>query len=100
DRSFVALNGGYRFRPTEAVLNLETNDELLFGAGMNFAFLGALAFTAELHGATIVARTFERESTALGMLFGLRYAPDFWSLAGGVGPGVSSGFGSPDYRAL
>lgn len=99
-RSFIALNSGLNFRQQSALQNINIDNELTFGAGINWAFLGPLAATAELSGRTTLTSPFSGDETPVGLLFGLRYAEDAFSVAGGVGPGLTTGYGAPVVRAL
>lgn len=99
-RSFIAINTGAVFREERVLGNVVANHRWTFGAGMNIAFWGPLAFLAEVSGSTSFDDAFREDVTPLGALFGLRYAPEGWSIAGGAGPGLSGGYGTPDVRAL
>lgn len=99
-RSFVALNGGVRFRRSNSLGNVEAGHELTFGAGLNWAFWGPLAATAEVGGRTTFADAFQEDVTPFGVLVGLRWAPTSYSVAAGFGPGLNEGVGNPKYRIL
>jgi hypothetical protein len=79
--------------------------QLLFGAAAGFrAFDHALIFGPEVYGATVVsngATLFAKQSTPVDAIFGahLTFLRDF-RVGGGVGPGLTRGFGSPEVRWL
>jgi outer membrane protein OmpA-like peptidoglycan-associated protein len=79
--------------------------QLLFGAAAGFrAFDRALIFGPEVYGATVVshgATLFAKQSTPVDAIFGahLTFLRDF-RIGGGVGPGLTRGFGSPEVRWL
>ena len=51
--------------------------DLLFGAGVNWAFWRELALTGEINGSTpFNSEAFHTDETPVGLLFGLRYAPE------------------------
>lgn len=98
--SFVALNLGLNFREETTLGNVQAGDEITFGVGANYAFWGPLAAIAEFSGKTTIADAFAKDSTPLGLMLGLRFAPRGWSVAAGAGPGLGQGYGSPDLRVL
>lgn len=99
-RSFVALNGGVRFRRASTLGDVTAGHELTFGAGVNWAFWGPLAAVVELGGRTTFDSVLSERVTPLGGLLGLRWAPGSYSLAAGAGPGLNEGVGSPKVRVL
>jgi OmpA-OmpF porin, OOP family len=79
--------------------------QLLFGIAAGFrAFDHALIIGPEAYGATVVsngATLFARQSTPIDAIVGahLTFLRDF-RIGGGVGPGLTRGFGSPEVRWL
>jgi outer membrane protein OmpA-like peptidoglycan-associated protein len=79
--------------------------QLLFGAAAGFrAFDRALIVGPEVYGATIISSgdaVFATRSTPVDAVFGVHYTflRDL-RLGGGVGPGLTRGFGSPEVRWL
>ena len=79
--------------------------QLLFGAAAGFrAFDRALIVGPEVYGATIISNgdaVFATRSTPVEAVFGFHYTflRDL-RLGGGVGPGLTRGFGSPEVRWL
>jgi outer membrane protein OmpA-like peptidoglycan-associated protein len=79
--------------------------QLLFGAAAGFrAFDHALIVGPEVYGATVVsngATLLAKQSTPIDAIFGahLTFLRDF-RIGGGVGPGLTRGFGSPEVRWL
>ena len=79
--------------------------QLLFGAAAGFrAFDRALIVGPEVYGATIISSgdaVFATRSTPVEAVFGFHYTflRDL-RLGGGVGPGLTRGFGSPEVRWL
>jgi OOP family OmpA-OmpF porin len=79
--------------------------QVLFGAAAGFrAFDHALTIGPEVYGATVVsngATLFAKQSTPIDAMLGahLTFLRDF-RIGGGVGPGLTRGFGSPEFRWL
>ncbi len=79
--------------------------QLLFGAAAGFrAFDHAFIIGPEVYGTTVFsngATLFARQSTPVDAIMGahLTFARDF-RIGGGVGPGLTRGFGSPELRWL
>ena len=65
---------------------------------------GNLVLGPELFGSTVVTdgdALFSRRSTPFELIFGVHYkAADAWRLGAGFGPGLTRGFGSPQFRGL
>lgn len=99
-RSFVALNAGALFREEQSLQNVDVASQLTFGAGLNFDIWRGLALTAELQGRTPFANAFSDGNVPLSALFGVRYAARNWSVAAGLGPGLTDGLGAPNLHAL
>lgn len=100
NRSFVALNGGVRFRRASTLGDVDAGHELALGGGVNWALWGPLAAVVEVGGRTTFDHAWSERVTPWGVLLGLRWAPDSYSLAAGAGPGLNEGVGNPKYRAL
>lgn len=100
----IGLNLGIRFHPTEKKFaNLEIGHELTYGLGVRVPFQLArkdFAAVATLIGSHVlaVAQPEERPRELLG---GLEYHPnESFTLRVGAGPGLSRGYGTPDFRVL
>lgn len=65
---------------------------------------GKLVIGPELFGSTVVTSGdafFSRRSTPFELLFGAHYkVADAWRLGAGIGPGLTRGFGSPQFRGV
>ncbi len=97
---------GAQYRNLEDTLGgSPIGSQVLFGAAAGFrAFDHALTIGPEVYGATVVsngATLFAKQSTPIDALLGahLTFLRDF-RIGGGVGPGLTRGFGSPEVRWL
>ncbi|MCC6623322.1 MAG: OmpA family protein [Deltaproteobacteria bacterium] len=108
----LALEAGYRARPTRVVEDLAIGGEVRWGAGLVLPFgaLGApvpLALLAELEGAVGLATDpIDPDDAASGRKLplearlGLRLHGDAWALTAAAGAGITDGYGTPDFRAV
>ena len=109
-RFHFAANLGYAFYPSATVSNLTTDDEFTYGLGVgasilvdrldiNLEFDGSLTpGPAEKDGAE---RFGDGVHSPLEMLLSLRYKmKNGLSIHGGVGKGLTAGFGTPELRFL
>jgi outer membrane protein OmpA-like peptidoglycan-associated protein len=101
-----AARVGAQYRNLEETLGgSPIGSQLLFGAAAGFrAFDHALIIGPEVYGATVVshgATLFARQSTPVDAILGahITFLRDF-RIGGGVGPGLTRGFGSPEVRWL
>ncbi|HSC88562.1 MAG TPA: OmpA family protein, partial [Polyangiaceae bacterium] len=99
-RSFVALNAGLVFRQTATLGNVQMGNQVVFGAGVHWALFGPVGVTGEVSGSTTWEDAFSSDQTPVGLILGLRYSGDGFAFAAGAGPGLTSGAGNPDIRAL
>jgi outer membrane protein OmpA-like peptidoglycan-associated protein len=82
--------------------NVEQGSMFRFGAGAGLLLLDdrSLQIGPELSG-DVVLRQVSSNTTNAELLFDLRYRiAHTFELAGGIGPGLTSGVGTPGYRAL
>ena len=101
----VAANLGYRLRPEErTVVNVTISHELTWRLGASYLFAQSpLALSLSASGATYAFAPFQSgfEENPLEILAGADYdVLPFVRLTGGVGKGIISGFGTPDFRAF
>jgi len=108
----LALEVGYRARPTRVVEDLALGAEVRYGLGLVLPFgaLGApapLALLAEVEGAVGLATDpIDPDDAAAGRKLplearlGLRLHGDAWALTAAAGTGITDGYGTPDYRVV
>ncbi|MET0343909.1 MAG: OmpA family protein [Polyangiales bacterium] len=103
-RAHLALNVGARFRDATLLSTLEVEQELTYGLGAGYDVLqGAtrLELLLELHGATSLSDFADREQSPLELLGGAKlFRKEGVMLGLGVGPGLTAGYGSPDFRVI
>ena len=97
----IATNFGARFRPTEEVHNIEIGPELKYGAGAQLAVVpDLLKLGLEFYGAVGLTGA-GRAANPLEMLFSAELdVIDGLAVKAGVGAGLVSGIGSPQWRGL
>ena len=104
ERLSLALNLGYFIRDSvrPASLNVQEDDKLMFGLGINVNTWEWMDVIAEIFGATLTGELFEREAEVpLEILGGLRFRFwEGWQADVGAGTGLTFGYGSPDIRLL
>ncbi len=101
----LAGNVGYRLRPEERqVVNVTIGHELTYRAGLRYDLgFAPAAVSVSASGGTYAFQPFSSgfEENPLEVLVGADYdVLPFLRLTGGVGKGILSGFGTPDFRAL
>jgi outer membrane protein OmpA-like peptidoglycan-associated protein len=101
----LAANLGYRLRPEERqVVNMTIGHELTYRAGARYHFPEtAFAVEGSANGGTYAFAPFSSgfEENPLEVLGGVTYDPlPFLRVSGGLGKGILSGFGTPDFRVL
>jgi outer membrane protein OmpA-like peptidoglycan-associated protein len=113
--TLIALNLGVRIREELIVSNLRVGTELVYGLGLEVpvwssktkdAAAGTLSLVAEIFGSVGFAdapgdvdKGLDTEELPLEVLGGLRYRfVKGWRLTLGGGAGLTSGYGSPDFR--
>ncbi len=99
-----ALRAGAEYRNLEATIGgSPIGSQMLFGAAIGLRFLDkSFVIGPEVYGSTVITNgdaVFARQSTPVDGILGAHYtlARDF-RLGGGVGPGLTRGFGSPEVR--
>ncbi len=104
----LALNLGYRLRKSVEMLNLRVDDELVWGVGVQVPVWGRLAVLGEVIGAVGFRDAaadpdpgIDAEEVPLEVLLGARYRFGLGiTVSGGVGVGLTTGFGAPDVRVF
>jgi OmpA-OmpF porin, OOP family len=98
---------GVNLRPrNEDYLNYPFGSQLTFGAAAGVRILDKkLVVGPELYGSTVISDGgdgfMKRRVTPVDLLMGGHYAPvDAWKFGLGAGPGLTRGWGSPDYRIV
>ncbi|MGB0680923.1 MAG: hypothetical protein ACPGUV_14840, partial [Polyangiales bacterium] len=81
---------------------LEVGDELTYGLGVTVPVIPArLDAHAELYGALGFQDFAGRQTSPIEALAGVKaHWPQGWTLGAALGPGLSRGYGSPNFRAL
>ena len=98
----VALNGGYRVRPSAAALDLVVDDEVFGALGVGYRFASSLELDATLDVATAaddVLGAFNRNAAEVRAGAGYDVTRVV-RLFGAGGLGVAEGFATPDWRVL
>lgn len=97
-----SLNGGVEFRPETELASTPQGSMVRYGAGLGVLLGDAKRFqlSGEYTGAFVYEEVDERSLNS-ELLFGARYriVEDF-EIGAGAGPGLSSGIGTPDFRAV
>ncbi|PIE05415.1 MAG: hypothetical protein CSA75_04875, partial [Sorangium cellulosum] len=98
---------GIQFRPrNEDYLNHAFGSTMTFGVSAGARLLdNKLIVGPELYGWTVVSDGgdgfFKERTTPVDLLFGGHYQPnEDWRMGVGAGPGLTRGWGSPDYRVV
>lgn len=99
-RSLLSLSVGPTLRPSTQQQALEVGDALRILAGVYYGLDDHWGLTGELAGSTPFSSPFSNGRSPLEAALGLRFQSGPWVLAAGGGPGLSNGYGTPDYRAL
>ncbi len=93
---------GFQFRPTQAIdAATQEGTNMQFGAGVGFLLAdGRVQVGPEVKGSFVVAKP-DHHTTDSEVLLDARYRlVDDFELGVGIGPGLSSGFGTPDVRVI
>ena len=102
--TMFTINAGYQVRPRTALANIEVNDTVTYGVGVDIPVLEshALHILGEVYGqASVLATDFKNTEAPLEALVGLKYNfENGVGVSGGLATGVIQGFGAPDWRAL
>ena len=100
---FVA-NVGARLRGNRNFGSVVIGNEFTYGLGINAPIVNdrwRVVADVELYGASSMTNLFGRDETTLEILGGLKTISPFGLVLGAaVGPGVSRGLGTPDYRGV
>ncbi len=99
-RSFVSLGAGPVLRPSTSEQSLNVSDALKLAGGMHLGLTEQWGLTGEVAGSTPFADPFARGRTPLELAAGVRFQSGPWVAAAGGGPGLTNGFGTPDFRLL
>ncbi len=91
---------GARLRKPVDVYNLSLDQELIYGVGARYRVVKTLYAHAEVYGSTFFGGLFQREYTPLEALVGIKHQPGGFYQGVAAGPGMSRGFGSPDFRVV
>lgn len=91
---------GARLQREVLLQNLELGPALTFGVGLRAQLLRTLALHAELFGATYFSHAFRAQHTPVEFLLGPKLQHDRWWFGVAAGPGLVSGYGSPEFRVL
>jgi outer membrane protein OmpA-like peptidoglycan-associated protein len=96
----VRVRAGARFRQKKNVGNLELGHQLVFGLGMRLRLGERYYLNAEAYASTFIDEPFERVITPAEALFGVKRQGEAWNFGVAAGPGLVSGYGSPDVRVV
>lgn len=99
-RTFASLAVGPSLRPKATVQSLNVDNALKFSCGVHLGLTNHWGLTGEVAGATPFSDPFARGRTPLELAGGVRFEDGPWVAALGGGPGLTNGFGSPDFRLL
>ena len=93
------FSGGYAVRTANN--NLQGKNEITFGSAFTFAIVKKVDLQLEIYGAHLPNAQTVGSKTPLESLLGVVVKPsDELSLYFGAGPGITSGVGTPDFRAV
>jgi len=94
------LGAAYR-QLNEDFAGSRLGSEFMFGASAGVRVADKkLLIGPEAYGTTVFEKAFERKSTPFELIFGAHYTMGDVRVGGGVGPGLTRGFGAPEVRAL
>lgn len=103
-RPALSIGGavGYRFRESDRLVNVQTNDEVTYAAALHVGLGSRWEVVPEAQGAAgVLTGAPEREELPREALLGLRFlATPRWALHAGGGYGLVGGFGNPRWRLL
>jgi len=96
---------GFEYRPNDATFaGSDLGSALLVGAAAGIqADHGRLVVGPEFWGSTVVTSNegpFKTRNTPLEALLGGHYQVGDWKLGAGAGPGLTRGYGEPDFRVV
>lgn len=99
----IGLNGGYLVRPVRTVFGTDIGNAWLYGAGVSRDFKNGLGFSVEWWGQQFDSSSNEElQANPMEVIGTLRYkfGKNGPRIIGGGGAGLTSGVGSPSYRAI
>jgi outer membrane protein OmpA-like peptidoglycan-associated protein len=96
----VRLRAGARLRQKTKVGNLTLGQEWIGGLGMRLRVASTIYLNAEAYGSTFMNKAFDRTTTPVEALFGIKHQGQSWNLGAAAGPGLHRGYGSPDVRVV
>lgn len=98
----IPMNVGARIRGGTQLGELLVSHELTLGIGVIFPIVeDRLDGHVELYGTTGLERFFDRSTSPLEAIAGVKWRPaGGWRLGLAAGPGLTRGYGSPDMRAI
>ena len=99
-RSFVSLGAGPVIRPSANEQSLDVSDALKLAGGVHLGLTDHWGLTGEVAGSTPFSDPFADGRTPLELAAGVRFQGGPWVAALGGGPGLTNGFGTPDFRLL
>ncbi len=101
DRFVFGLRPGVRLREPQRIDNrLRIGHELLFSGFAQMRVVKSLHLTAELYGNSPFQQFFQKRSTPIEMLFGLKGRVGDFLLGAAAGPGLTNGYAAADYRVV
>jgi len=102
-RFYLTANVGYKVVPQKKVINIDHDDELIFGAGAAVplpVWNRSLELIGEIYGSTVI-KDVKEITTPIELMGGIRKTfNDNLTLTIGGGAGLTNGAGSPAWRAL
>jgi outer membrane protein OmpA-like peptidoglycan-associated protein len=102
-KGLLALNLGYRGGPSEAVANIDYNDQVTFRLGGGYAVSDAAGLSLDVAGRYDYRQGFEAGvGMPLEVLAGGwgRLSDTDWTVRGGAGTGLTQGIGAPLARVI
>ncbi len=96
-----AANVGFVLRAERQFAATKLGSQVSYGAGVGrLAFDKKLQIGAEAYGTTTLQNAFERDTTNLEAILGLKYQAGTLVFGAGAGPGITRGLGTPTMRAV
>ena len=99
-RSFVSFVAGPTLRPSTKEQSLDVGDALKLACGVHLGLSEHWGLTAEGAGSTPFSDPFSARPQPARLAAGVRFQSGAWVAALGGGPGLTNGFGTPDFRLL
>ena len=100
--SFVyAANAGITLRQSKTFAATKLGTQLVFGGAAGLLLADKkLQIGPELYGNTTTTNAFDRDTTNLEAILGLKYRAGSWVFGAGAGPGITRGLGTPAARVV